>query len=129
MTEKIIGYLLIAGGILVMIFSSFDVYLIFTKQKEPIKLFSFKGVGIDTGKLLPADLPPELSKQLQTNQLGQNQVELISPDILNDTSNIFAHIILMGFILNLGYKLASLGTKLVRPIQVKLKTTDQTVNS
>ena len=129
MTEKIIGYLLIAGGILVMIFSSFDVYLIFTKQKEPIKLFSFKGVGIDTGKLLPADLPPELSKQLQTNQLGQNQVELISPDILNDTSNIFAHIIMMGFILNLGYKLASLGTKLVRPIQVKLKTTDQTVNS
>lgn len=129
MTEKILGYMLIVVGILVMIFSGFDVYLVFTKQKEPIKLFSFKGVGIDTSKLLPANIPAELSKQIQSNQLGQNQVELISPDILNDTSNIFAHIMLMGFIVNIGYKLASVGTKLVRTIEVKLKTTNQTANS
>lgn len=120
MTEKITGYLLLAFGVLLMLVSCWNVYGIFTKRAQPIELFNFKGISIDPSTFMGAELPPEQRAQLKF--ASDSKIELASPDLLNDTSNLFAHLLLMGFILNVGFKLASLGTMLIRPVVVKLKS-------
>lgn len=125
MTEKIIGYLLLAIGIITILFSGFSVYNVFTKQSKPVQLFNFKGIGFDTSQILSGALPPEFANQIPKNSKAA-QTELIPPDLLNDSSNIFAHLMLMGFLASVGAKIAGIGTQLVRPIVVKLKAKDET---
>lgn len=121
MTEKILGYVLIASGILIILFSGFNAYQVFTKQIEPVKLFNFKGISLDTNQLLAGSLPPELSQNLL--KTGGSKTEIIPGGLINDSSNLFAHLLIVGVFINVGYKLASIGTLLVRPIKVILKNT------
>lgn len=109
MSEKVVGYSLIAFGLLAILLPALSVILVFTGNSEPVRVFSFEGIGINANDLVGGQLP--------TNQ----QIELISPNILNDTSNLIAHLFLMGFISTIGFRIATLGTMLVRPIVVKLK--------
>lgn len=129
-TEKILGYILLVTGILIILFAGLSVYNVFTKKITPVKLFDFKAVSIDASKLIPQNsiptenVPPEIAKLLPKNSSTNTEVyktEILPADMINDTSNIFAHLLLMGFIASIGFKLAQLGTMLVRPIMVKLK--------
>lgn len=111
MSEKLIGYILLSVGILLMIGPTVSVLLVFTHAIAPIQLFSFSGISLDMGQIMSANLPAGMT-------LPAMQTEIIPASMLNESANIFAHVFLMGFILNLGYKLASLGIALLRPIQV-----------
>ena len=102
MSEKIVGYSLLICGIAIILFSAFNVVFVFTKQAQPIQLFNFPPVALS---VVP----------------GTKPTELVSADLINQSSNIFAHLMLMGFIASVGEKLASLGVQLVRPIVVKSK--------
>lgn len=135
MPEKVTGYILIIIGIVAIILSAFSVYQVFTKKSQPVKLFNFKGISLDPSQLinqdlaqnLPTNFPPEALELLnQQNRPLTKPAEIISPELLNDSSNIFAHLFLMGFIASVGFKLASLGVMLVRPIVVKLKAKEIT---
>lgn len=100
MSEKVIGYILLSVGILLILFTAFNIISVFTGSAKPVQMFNFEGIGVNTSDL---------------------DLDLVSPDLINQTSNLFAHIFLMGFISTVGFKLASLGTMLVRPIVVKVK--------
>lgn len=126
MSEKILGYVLITLGILVMIGASFNLYQVFTKQARPVQLFDFASISINTNEMVAANLPTELSGLMQQNPANVQKTEIISAEMINDSSNIFAHLLLVGFFVSLGYKLASLGVQLVRPIVVKLKAKEVT---
>ena len=110
MSEKIIGYLLLGLGLLTIIFSAFNVYQVFTKQASPIGLFQLKGLSLDVAQYLPSDprsaTPPP--------------AEIFPAADLNFISNLTAHYLLMSFFIGVGFKVASLGIQLLRPIQVKL---------
>lgn len=121
MAEKITGYLLLLIGITIIVLSGYSVYSVFTKQSQPVKLFNFNGISINVGQIVMGNLPADVAQFAPKNQSPQT-TEIISPQMLNDSSNIFAHYILMGFIASLGFKLASLGVMLIRPIVVKLRT-------
>ncbi len=124
MSEKVIGYILLCVGIIVIALSGYSVFAVFTKQAEPVKLFNFKGIGINVSQIASNSLPAELSQFVSKNQTPQT-TEIISADMLNETSNFIAHYILMGFIASIGFKLASLGVMLVRPIVVKLRAKEE----
>ncbi|MBU0569957.1 hypothetical protein KKB40_04215, partial [Patescibacteria group bacterium] len=47
--------------------------------------------------------------------------ELVKPELINQPLNLSAHLFLMSFLVNAGFKIASLGNQLLRPIRVKLK--------
>lgn len=121
MSEKMIGYSLLVIGILIICFTGFSVYTVFTKQAEPVQLFNFQGIGINVSQIVSGSLPSEISQFVAKNKEPQT-TEIISADMLNVSSNFIAHYILMGFLASIGFKLATLGTMLVRPIVVKLKT-------
>lgn len=119
MSEKITGYTLLVCGIALILFCAFNVYFVFTKQAQPVQLFSFPAISFDMSQSLTAGLPPEIARSLP--KTAAKPTELISANMLNQTSNIFAHLFLMGFLASIGEKLASLGIQLVRPIVVKSK--------
>lgn len=109
MTEKVIGYTLLILGLGIILFSALNVYRVFTKQTEAVKIFSAEKTATSTkisGSAIP--MGPEL--------LG------LAPDTLNSSLNFTFHLLFMGFIAGIGYKLASLGVSLIRPSVVKLDT-------
>jgi hypothetical protein len=118
-SDRAVGYVLFALGILLIIYSAFNVYQVFTRGFEPVSLFDFQSIGIDASSLIGSDLPPE-QRELLKQSGGSSNLEIIPAQMINQTSNVFAHIILMGFLASVGYKIASLGIMMLRPIVVKL---------
>lgn len=110
MNEKIIGYALLAIGLVIITFAGVNVYQVFTHRILPVQLFSFQGISLDAGQLFDPG-----TKQ-------QASLQLISPEMINQTSNVFAHLFLMGFVASIGFKIANLGVGLLRPLEVKLRT-------
>lgn len=120
MTEKLAGYILLATGVVVILLSGFNVYQVFTKKAPPVQLFSFDAISIDAMQLLGGDMTPE-ERAYAKAQVGSAQLEIMSAAMINDTSNILAHVVLMGFIASVGMRLATIGTYLVRTIHVHVK--------
>jgi len=113
--EKLVGYILLGIGLLVIILAGVNVYMVFNKQAMPVQLFSFPPVSVDLSPTGGGGLPPGLTLP---------KTELLSSEMLNQTSNIAAHFFLMGFVVSIGYRIASLGVSLVRTIEVKVRGTE-----
>ena len=128
MSERVSGYLLLIGGIALITFAVVNVYFVFTDQMKPFPLFDFPSIGIDLSSATEISLSQELQDSGVTIGDAENQTqELLPGEVLSQTSNIIAHLILMGFLVNAGYKLASLGTQLLRPIVVKVKPNSNSI--
>lgn len=109
MSEKVVGYILLVVGLVVIVFAVVNVFMTFTGKAMPVQLFNFQGVTLDFGQ------------QLGLPKTTAAPMELISARDLNQMANLTAQILLMGFLAGAGEKLASLGVSLIRPIVVKAK--------
>lgn len=98
-----------------------QVLLVFTGKTNPIPVFSIESPKLSLDAFLP-NLPAGVT--LPGGSTPSNQsIELISTKDFNRLLNMSATIFLMGFVLSFGYKIASLGINLLRPIIVKTSTT------
>ena len=105
MSEKVIGYILLTVGLVVICLAALNIFQTFTGTLVPYSLFNSQSVSLDLGTLVP----------------GQSgKMELFSAKDINLISNLTIHYLLMTFIVSVGYKVASLGIQLLRPISVKL---------
>lgn len=118
MNEKITGYVLLLAGILILGYSALNMTRVMTGKDKPVQLFHFSGIGINPSQLLPQNLPDALRQQGQP-------VQLIQPEMINDTSNIAAHLVLMGFIATIGFRIGSLGVMLLRPVVVPVRVKEE----
>ncbi len=114
MTEKMLGYIFIFVGILVIAGAGMSVFGVFTKNSKPVQLFNGPGISMDLGSILKSQVPAGVD-------LSGAKTEIVPASVVNDSANLFAHIFLMGFMATIGYRIAAIGAMLVRPIQVKLK--------
>jgi len=121
MNEKIVGYILLSVGLLVIAASTLNVYQVFSKQIEPVQIFSFPSVSLDLGSAISGQLPEDERAPMQAQMGNSAKQEIIPSAVLNDSSNLAAHLFLMGFIVSVGYRVASLGTQLVRTIVVPVR--------
>ena len=131
MAEKILGYFLLIIGVVAILYSGWSVYNVFTKKNKPVQLFNFDSISIDTSQIgsnnLNIDLdrlPRKIASLVQQNSgvtTKPQETKIIPAELINETSNVFAHLMLMGFIASISFKIATLGTSLVRPINVKIK--------
>lgn len=119
MTERVTGFILLTVGILIILFSAFGVYNVFSGRQKPFPLFNMPGISIDASSIVGSDLPPGASSSLKP---GGSKIELVQAQVLNDSSNILAYLFFMGFVASIGYKIGALGAMLARPVVVKLKT-------
>jgi hypothetical protein len=116
MSERIVGYLFLALGLLMIIGSAFGVYYVFTGKFQTFEVFSLPPITLDLSGLMQAE-NPDMALPPQANL----ETELVKSDVLNKPLNLIAHILFMGFLMNVGFKIASLGVQLVRPIKVTVK--------
>jgi hypothetical protein len=114
-SEKTVGYCLLSFGLLLIIGAIISIFLVFTNRVKPVALIQQSGIKLDINSLLGAPVLPRPSTDNST-------IELISGATVSDLTNIFLHVVLMGFITSGGYKIASLGIQLLRPIEVDIKT-------
>jgi hypothetical protein len=118
MPERTLGYLMFFFGLAVIVLSCFSVFMVFTAKMLPVRLFSSTGFYLDTNILISANYLRELP-----GAPLPKTIELVPADVINQVSNLTAHLILMTFVAGIGYKLALLGVQLLRPIQVNLRST------
>jgi hypothetical protein len=119
MTEKVVGYLLVFVGVLVMVAAMFNIYSIFVLKEQPANLINMPSISLDMSNMVGAEVSSEQLESLKSQ--GKLTTELMSGAALNQPLNLAAHLFLVGFFLNSGFKLASLGVQFVRPIKVKLR--------
>lgn len=113
MTEKVIGYTLLIVGIVLIVISALSVYLVFTNNAQPYTFMPPGPVVFDLQ--LPAD---KNSSSMVHVPVDLSKIMPIAP-----LTNIFLHLVLMGFIASAGARLAGIGVNLVRPIVIKAKET------
>jgi hypothetical protein len=122
MPEKVLGYVLLTVGLVVITFTAWNVWQVFSGKAEPVQIFNFEGISLDPSQFTPQINVPEGMEGLIPQRSQKSEpVEFISPEYLNETANLFAHIMLMGFIASIGGRFASIGVQLMRPIEVKLR--------
>ena len=126
MSEKTTGYTLLITGILIMIFATIQIITVITGKATPIEFFSNKTdiTNNSSNSLNPEDLLKQIQGGGNNSEFNVGQmpnVQLIDPKMLNDILNLTLYYFIMQFLLSLGFKLASLGTQLLRPIQVDMK--------
>ena len=103
MSERVIGYILIAVGIGTIIFSLFAGWMVFTGKSTPPQIFKSQGISLT--------LP-------QINQ----KTELLSADLVNRPLNMTMYLLFLGLVATGGMKVATIGTQLVRIIKVEVKS-------
>ncbi|MFC1649916.1 hypothetical protein ACFL2C_04395 [Patescibacteria group bacterium] len=122
MTEKVVGYILLIIGLLVIIFTLVNVYGLVTGGVEAFEIFRFDAISLDLSQFsqgrvkLPAELE-EMGVSVE-QPTGPSIQEIFPSAILNQTANFFIHLVILGFVASGGYKIASLGVQMTRPIVV-----------
>lgn len=113
MTEKQTGNTLLYTGIGIMIIAGIIVILLFTGNIQPIPLFNIPAPTLNTGSLVPS-IPGIPSAP------GE-EITILPTKDFNNLLNLGIQFLLMTFIMSFGFKLADLGTKLLRPIKIESK--------
>lgn len=124
MSEKVLGYLLLGIGIFVMLFAVGYVWLVFMNKITPVQVIEAKSIQLDFAKSL-GSLPGALSSSgatsAQSLPAGGKGLELFSGQDMSKTINLSITFFMMTFVMLFGFRIASLGVMLMRPIVVKLK--------
>ena len=133
MSEKISGYLLLLVGIAIMIFCVANVFLVFTNKIKPFEAFNLSSSGSSNSSGVNVN---DLVAQMKKGNLegsGQSlplpKLDILPPEVLNQTLNMTTHFFLMSFLLGFGFKLSTLGVQLIRPINVKLKSNESQIEA
>jgi hypothetical protein len=122
MAEKIIGYFVLSLGILIILFSAFNGLQLITRQAQPVQFITLPTSG--------SDLPLNLAgTQVNINPSSLFASLGLSSETINFTLNLALHLIILGFIAKMGFHLSSIGTQLVRPIVVDIKSKPGNINS
>ena len=103
-TNKVIGYILLIIGVLLIVGSLWQTYNIFTGKTQPAQVF-MKSVSLTTDKNIAAT---DIQGQLQ-NTL----VKAIPTDSINNALNLTSWLLLMWILIYGGGKISELGVKLL----------------
>jgi hypothetical protein len=104
--DKIIGYTLLILGVILLLFSIYEMVNVYTGIASPPNLFNLSDVSLPTG------------------QNGANTTAIQGTQ-LSQFPNLFFWFILMGFVMFAGGKIASLGVSMLKDIKVEVQNSLQ----
>jgi len=107
-SRQIIGYVLLAGGVLIIGYALFASHGIFTGKTEAPKIFQ-ESVLEQTGSVVTKS---DEEQQIE-NLLQEQLAKLLPQDTIVKTLNLFAWSILAGIFIFGGSQIAMLGVKLL----------------
>jgi len=100
--EKIIGYSLLILGVILLLFSIYEMVNVYTGATAAPNLFHLSDVSMPTGE-------------------NETNVTLIQGAQLSQVPNLFAWFILMGFVMFAAGKIASIGVNMIKDVKVEIK--------
>ncbi|MGD0523253.1 MAG: hypothetical protein ABSA43_01700, partial [Candidatus Microgenomates bacterium] len=102
-------------GILIILFSAFNGFQLIIKQAQPVQFFTLAS----TNSEIPLNLG---GTQVNINPSSLFDSLGLSGTTISFTLNLVFHLLILGFIAKMGFHLASVGSMLVRPIIVDIKS-------
>lgn len=101
MSAKLIGYLLLSFGLIVIAVSALNIYQVFTGVSQPFSVVHTSGLSLTL---------PQIS----------TPVQVATAKDLDQMTNLTFTYLLYSFLVSVGFKLASLGSQFLRPCPSKL---------
>ncbi len=103
-TNKILGYVLLLAGILLIVMPLWQSYNIFTGKAMPAQIF-MRPLTLQVNQNVGAmDIPGQIQNAL---------IKVLPIDLINNTLNLAAWLLLMWVLIYGGGKIAGIGVKLV----------------
>ncbi|RLG60322.1 hypothetical protein DRN86_02860 [Candidatus Geothermarchaeota archaeon] len=105
--DKMIGYALLATGIILIVFSIYSMYSVFTMASSPPPIFRMDDIKI----------------QITPPREGQppSEIVLVPGDQASNVVNMMLWGLLMFFISSAGAKIGGIGVKLIKEVKVEVK--------
>lgn len=103
-TNKIIGYILLTIGLLLIILPLWQTYSIFTGKTMPAQVFS---------RPVALTVNPNVSSLDVGGQIQNSLIKIIPVDLINNTLNLTSWLLLMWILIYGGGKIAEIGVKLI----------------
>lgn len=123
--DKIIGYLLLASGLIIVAVSASFVYRAMSGKMTPPRVFDVESptITLPTTAVPQVEVPEgfELAKP-ETSELPP-KVKIIPDELLNGVVNISLFYLLMMFMASTGSKVADIGIKMLKDFKVVTKST------
>lgn len=111
MTSKQTGYIFLSLGLMVMFFSVIFIIFVFTGVREPISVLNIQAPSIPIDAFMP-QIPQELGMDISIPKTNKT-IEFIDSISFNKMLNLGINLLFMGFMVNFGYKISSLGIQLI----------------
>jgi hypothetical protein len=130
--NKIIGYVLLAAGIVMIMLSVNGMYQVFTDIKDPPAVitlsdikFSIPGLP-EVGAEVPgeAELAEEVDPAIEIPSETKEEILLMAGDQMSKLTNMMLWYLFMFFVASAGARLGSLGVQSLREIKVEVKGED-----
>lgn len=125
-SEKLLGWVLLAIGILIIIVSTLSAYRVMTGAVQPPKVLDVPAPAIKLPQAQPSISLPEgieLPAGVNINQLQATpaEVKLLPDDVFSRLLNTSLFYLAMMFVATSGLKFSDIGVKLVKDIKVEVK--------
>ena len=104
-TNKIIGYILLLVGILLITLPLYQTYHIFIGKSLPAQVFKTQKIEVPSQTNNPFDIQAQVQKGVMA---------VLPVELINNTLNLFSWIILLWILMFGGGQLANLGIKLIK---------------
>ena len=109
MSEKILGYVLLAVGILIIIAAAANVLFVF-RGSRPVQFLNESASLAEFSINMPTD---------EEVPVGAIPVTIGNNNQITRIINLVMHVIFAGLFVSVGFRIAMIGANLVRPIVVK----------
>lgn len=129
--EKMLGYILLCCGLVIIIAATIYAILILTGKIKPAKVFDLKAPEIpipsasqalDLSSLQNSGLPQQILDSLKGSKTAQStSIKILPDEAFSQLINMFIAYILVMLLLSTGSKFASIGVSLIKEIKVQAK--------
>lgn len=121
--DKLIGYLLLIGGLFMILLGLFLVFNTLTGKFKPPQVSKYELPQIELALPAASIQVPEgtqLPEGFRMPTTASSTKLQIPNEIINDLIGISFYYLLMMFLASSGYKIASIGVKMIKDIKVKV---------
>lgn len=129
--EKILGYLLLFIGLIIIIASTTYAVFILTGKTKPAKVYDVKAPEIpipsasqalDLSSLQNSGIPQQVLDSLKPAKQNQpTSIKILPDEVFSDLINMFIAYILVMILASAGSKFATIGIQLIKEIKVQIK--------
>lgn len=124
--DKLIGYLMLIIGLLIIILTVIWAIYTLTGKIKPPQVFNVEApsITLPTSNLSvdTSSLPAEIAGTIKQNQAKAAPFKILPDNVFSNMLNLGIFYLLAMFIASTGTKIASLGIQLIRDIKVDFKS-------